>query len=144
MNTGRRKVTSMKTKITGLLALGLALGLGASASAHHSTNLYIDASKKQTIQGTFVALKMANPHAIIQLMAPGKGGKMETWAIETHAPGSLIRLGWKPNTFRKGEKITVIGNPSRNGDPYMNLVEVVFADGYKLSPGMANRPRPGT
>lgn len=128
----------MKLKIA--LTLALALSAGA-AYAHHSTNLYIDASKTATIKGTFVALKMANPHAVIQVAVIGPGGKVQNWSIETHAPGSLIRLGWKANSFHKGEAVTIIGNPSRNGDFYMNLVEVVFADGYHLHPGKVNPPR---
>jgi len=125
-----------------LILMVAALAIPQFSQAHHSTNLYVDVSKKVSVQGEFESLKLVNPHALLTFWAPNAKGERVLWSVETHAPGNMIRLGWRPQMFKRGEKITVIGNPSRNGSPYLNLVEVVFAsDGYHLSPQKANPPR---
>ncbi len=131
----------MNTKIIAAVSALSLLAAFAPASAHHSTSLYVDVSKTVSVQGVFSDIKYINPHVQVRFYAPGKDGQTVLWSGETHNPASLSRLGWKVSAFRKGEKVTVSGNPSRDGSPYVQLTEIVFSDGYKLSPAKPSPPR---
>jgi hypothetical protein len=47
-------------------------------------------------------------------MVPSEGGMVE-WSVELASPAHLIRSGWKRNTLKAGDKITVIIRPARAG-----------------------------
>jgi hypothetical protein len=73
-----------------------------------------DTKNQLTLVGTVRQFQFANPHCFIQLLVAGAGTVTE-WSIELASPGHLIRSGWKPNTVKAGEKLTVIINPLRAG-----------------------------
>ena len=39
------------------------------------------------------------------------------WAIEMFSPGLLSKQGYRRDTFKPGDKVTVEANPSLAGDP---------------------------
>ena len=125
-----------------MLAVALAVGGATPALAHHSSNLYFDDSKEFTFTGALDEVRMVNPHVQITIWRKNAKGKPEVWSVETHNPGALRRMGWRPALFHPGEPVTVVGNPARNGDHYAQLVTMTFADGYVLSPQRLNPPRP--
>jgi len=45
----------------------------------------------------------------------------------------LVRAGWKSNTIRPGDKVTVVGNPVRSGEPSAIFVSLTLADGRTLT-----------
>jgi hypothetical protein len=112
-------------------AAAMAVALSSPSLAHHSTNLWYDMAKIETVQGDFVAMRWINPHAVVQVMAGG-----ELWTMETHGTAVLARAGWRPNQFKAGEKLTIVGNPSRKGLKTMSLLEIKTEDGkdYKVNP----------
>jgi hypothetical protein len=105
------------------------LSMNAPTQAHHSTNLWYDVTTTQTIQGTFKDMLWINPHTVLHVVVQAPNGQQETWSIETHANAVLARAGWRPNQFQAGEKMTVIGNPSRKGLPQLSLLEIKTEDG---------------
>jgi len=95
-------------------AFGLLIAMATFTSvAHHSTNLGYDVHKQTTIQGEFVDFKWMNPHAIVRLNVVNAKGEKELWTAETHGATVLGRFGWRPNMFKPGEKLTLMGNPPR-------------------------------
>jgi hypothetical protein len=105
------------------------IAMNAPSQAHHSTNLWYDVTTTQTIEGTFKDMLWINPHTVLHVVVQGADGVPVTWSIETHANAVLARAGWRPNQFQAGEKVTVIGNPSRKGLPQLSLLEVKTDDG---------------
>ena len=47
----------------------------------------------------------------------------------------LTRVGWKFNDIRQGDKVTLLINPLRNGQPGGMLEKATLADGRQLSDG---------
>jgi hypothetical protein len=43
-----------------------------------------------------------------------------------------VRAGWKSNTIKAGDKVTVVGNPVRTGEPAAIFVSLTLADGRTL------------
>lgn len=114
-----------------LLSLGaILLASTLTSEAHHSTNLWYDVTQTQTIQGTFKDMLWINPHTVLHVVVASSDGTQQTWSIETHANAVLARAGWRPNQFQPGEKVTVIGNPSRKGLAQLSLLEVKTEDGH--------------
>ena len=54
------------------------------------------------------------------------------WGVELTSPTYLIRAGWKSNTIKPGDKVTVVVNPVRSGEPSGIFVSLTLADGREL------------
>jgi hypothetical protein len=46
----------------------------------------------------------------------------------------LSRKGWRKDTVKSGDEITLVGRPSKDGKPSMLLTKAVLANGQELSP----------
>lgn len=109
----------------------LALAVCAPAVAHHSPAAF-DRTKQVTLEGTVKEFRWQNPHTWIEVNVPdGKGGVV-LWGVELTSPTYLIRAGWKSNTIKAGDKVTVVVNPVRTGEPAGIFVSMTLADGRVL------------
>lgn len=119
----------------GLLAAGAAVLTGAgSASAHHSFAMF-DYQNQKTLSGTVVSFQWTNPHAFLDLSVPEPDGAAKRYTIECASPNVLTRIGWKFNTLKPGDKVTVLINPLKSGQAGGMLHEATLSDGRKLSDG---------
>ena len=115
----------------GLLSSALS---AAIAGAHHSTAMF-ERDARVTLTGVIKEFQWTNPHAWIQVVAPGPDGKPTEWSIECNSPNTLSRQGWKPSTFKPGDKVVIVVNPMKDGTHAGLLVTVTLADGRVLGPG---------
>jgi hypothetical protein len=118
-----------------LIALLLTAGLTAvPAVAHHSATPF-DQSKIITLEGVVTKWELTNPHSWLHVEVVGKDGKKVVWGFEAEGPSSLQRAGIKPSDLKVGTKITITGNPMRDGTPAAIWINAVRAsDGKKLDP----------
>ena len=116
----------------------------AAAAAHHSTAEF-DYTKQVTIKGTVKEVQWTNPHSYIQLIADDAGAKTQ-WSVEIGSPSLNINMGWRKNSVKVGDVVTMSLSPARSGKPYGTLRVLTFADGQKLE-GVAAKigagPGPG-
>src|SRR5262245_49274436 len=103
----------------------------ATVVAHHSPVLF-DRSVAKTLVGTVVEFTWTNPHSSIQLDVPNASGGVERWGVELGSPQSMARTGWKSSILKPGDKVTVVVNPLKSGEPGGIFVSLVLADGRKL------------
>jgi Family of unknown function (DUF6152) len=113
-----------------LIVSGACLLVSVPAAAHHSVAMF-DMEKRLVITGTVKQFQFANPHCFIQLLVPGKDGPIE-WSIEMGAPAHLLRSGWTPATLTRGEKLTVVLFPLRDGGNGGNFVSASGEDGHPI------------
>jgi hypothetical protein len=120
-------------------ALKILIGFGAmlvasSAFAHHSHAMF-DQSKQVTLVGTVKQFEWDNPHCWIQVLVPDtnhpEAASVE-WGVEMDSPLAMFRRGWKPDSLKPGDKITVVVNPLRDGQPGGQIVSVIGPDGKPL------------
>jgi hypothetical protein len=117
-----------------VIAAAFAAGLAAPLAAHHSFAMF-DTAKPVTLEGVVTSFEWTNPHAYIEVdVADGKGGQKH-WTIELGSTSILMRAGWKFNTLKKGDKVTAVVNPLRNGEPGSLLSRITLADGRVLANG---------
>lgn len=125
-----------RTRTAGIwaaVAAAGALGLAGAASAHHSFALF-DHVNRVTVTGTVTKFDWTNPHVYIYLDAPD-GATVKHFTIECASPNVLTRVGWKWNDIKQGDKVTLLVNPFKSGQPGGMLEKATFADGRTLGDG---------
>ena len=133
----------MTDKLTLAACAGAALAvvaLGAPAIAHHSFAMF-DQRKVMTLQGTVHEFQWTNPHAFIELDSRTAQGRTTRYSIELNSPNNLTRQGWRRNSLRPGETISLRMAPLRNGSPGGLFLDLTKADGTVLDSGL---PKNGT
>src|SRR5579871_3905690 len=112
----------------------------ATAWAHHSFVMF-DTSKEVTLTGAVTSFEWTNPHVYIEIDVPGEAGAVKHWSVELGSPSILRNSGWKHDTLKPGEKITLIINPLKNGNPGGLLVQANLPDDRKLGNGPGREPK---
>ena len=93
--------------IGSLVALGLLTLAGTPAVAHHSFDAEYDAGRTATLTGIVTKVDWINPHAFISISTKDEAGAVKIFTIELGPPYALTRGGWKRDTVKIGDKITV-------------------------------------
>jgi hypothetical protein len=112
------------------------MGAALSASplmAHHSATMF-DQSKTVTLQGVVKEWQLTNPHSWLLVEVKGKDGKTVVWGFEAEGPSTLQRAGIKPSDLKVGTKLTIVGNPMRDGKPAAIWVSATREDGKQFNP----------
>ena len=115
-----------------LVAAALMMTVSAPAFAHHSPAAF-EAQKTVTLVGTIKEFRWQNPHTWIEVLVPNEKGQDVLWAVELTSPTYLVRAGWKSNTLKPGDKVTVVGRPLKSGEAGSAIfTSVTLADGRTL------------
>jgi hypothetical protein len=112
-----------------------ALALARPALAHHSFAAEYDADKPVQIAGTVTKVEWTNPHAHFYVDVKDDRGGFTNWNIELGAPLILRRLGWRSDSLRIGEQVTVEGFSAKDGSRMANAKKVTLADGRSIFAG---------
>ena len=110
---------------------GMTLLLAQAAFAHHGGGTF-DSTKEIRLTGTFTRLDLVNPHSWIYFEVTGPEGKVASYRCEMRSATVLRRSGWKPEMFRRGERLTFEGSPDRNDPNSCYLNTIVFEDGKRV------------
>ena len=110
----------------GLILCGIAAGT-ASMAAHHSFTAEFDGNKKVTLKGIVTKVEWTNPHVWFYInVKDEKTGEVANWGAEMGPPHGLQRRGWRRDTLKIGEEVTVIGSMAKNGTKRMNARTVTL------------------
>ena len=115
---------------TAIIALTL-LGGSPMARAHHSFTALFDASREISLDGVVTEFQFIAPHSYIRMNVTDDAGSVIEWEIETTSPGQLIRAGLTPDTLKPGGRISVTGNPTRDGRPLIRLLTITMPGGER-------------
>lgn len=86
------------------------------------------------MEGTITDYGYRNPHVYLTLEVTTDTGVAEEWLLEANAVSTVKRAGWHANLFTAGERVTVRGNPDRDGTKRLLFVDVITkADGSSYS-----------
>ena len=117
------------------LAFGLA-GAALPAMAHHSFDAEYDDSKITTLTGIVTNVEWINPHAFITISFKDESGATKEFKVELGPPYALTRGGWKRDTVKIGDKITMQDTAlAKNGSNRAGSTQNTFlirANGQKL------------
>src|SRR6266566_5863016 len=116
---------------TKALTLGMIFSAAilAPAAAHHSFAMF-DADKTVTMKGTVKQLEWTNPHSWLRIMIVDQTiGKPVQWALEMGPPARQLQRGWKPDSLKPGDPVTVNMHPLKDGSRGGQLVDATLPDG---------------
>jgi hypothetical protein len=115
-----------------ILVAGIAAVLIAvPAFAHHSFAMF-DATKTVTLNGTVKSFEWTNPHMWLTVTVPEANGQPVEYPLEMQGIAGAVKLGWKRDTAKAGDKISVNIHPLRDGSHGGQLLNVVLANGQKV------------
>jgi hypothetical protein len=128
----------MRLNVLGsLLPLSLIM-IAMPALAHHSFDAEYDANRIATFTGVVTQIEWQNPHAFIFMNCKDETGAIRNLRFELGPPYALVRGGWKKDTVKIGDTVTVEGG-ALGKDPKLNWVgavpstQMVLASGQKLT-----------
>jgi hypothetical protein len=106
-----------------------------AALAHHSFAAQFDASKPVTLDGTITKVEWTNPHTYFYIDVVDSKGKVVNWAVEGGAPNVLYREGWRPDSLKVGDRVTISASRAKDGSNTANATLVMLPDGRCLFAG---------
>lgn len=115
-----------------ILSAALASLPVAPALAHHSAAMF-DHMREVTVEGTVKDWQWTNPHSWLQLMVADKDGNLIEQGFEVGSPNTLFRDGWRADTFKPGDRVTLVANPRKDGSPGGQIVTAKTAAGVWLT-----------
>ena len=123
----------MKKHVSLLLRVFFLLGPVLPAAGHHSFIAEFDDKQPVKLAGTVVKFEFMNPHSWIHLDVKNPDGTVVRWAVETGSTNALFRRGWRKDSLRAGDHITVDAFRARDGSNTANANTVRLPDGRQVS-----------
>src|SRR5262245_48535374 len=105
--------------------------LSVRLGAHHGAAAF-DVGKKLTLTGTVKEWIYRNPHCLLTLDVKGPDGTVVPWVAEAQAPNVVYPLGYRNDSCKAGDQVTVVVEPVKNGRPIGRILEATLADGKFL------------
>ena len=105
------------------------LAVGMPVVAHHSFPAQYDVDKPVKLTGTVTKVEWTNPHIFIYIDVPeATTGTVVNWALEMGGPNALLRLGWKRDSLKADDLITVEGSLARDGSKLANARTILMVE----------------
>ena len=120
-------MTNTKFSRAALSLLGAAalIGVVTVSQAHHSFAAQYDSNKPTSLEGVVTKVEWTNPHVYIYIdVTDAKTQKVSNWGFEMGPPHMLMRTGWKRNSLKIGEEVSVDGWLARDGSNTANARRV--------------------
>jgi hypothetical protein len=94
---------SLRLLIAGMILIALPL------TAHHSISAEFDTSKPISFTGTVKKVDWMNPHIYTHVEVKQTDGSIITYKVEGGPPNALYRSGWRAESLKVGETVSVRG-----------------------------------
>ena len=109
----------------------------APTFAHHSFSAEFDLTRKITLSGVVTKVEWTNPHTYFYVDVPERG-KVTNWALETAGPNTLTRQGWRRDSLKVGDRVTVTAYRARDDSKVASAREVIVGNGRRVFAGSAS------
>jgi Family of unknown function (DUF6152) len=118
----------MKLKVVGIVVITI-IAFAGQTQAHHSFAMF-DHEKLITVSGSLKEFEWTNPHCWLHVLAPDPNtGRMVDWSFEMGSVSQIAAQGWKVDSVKPGDKITITGHPLKDGSRGGQYRSVKLGDG---------------
>jgi hypothetical protein len=116
------------------LIVGLLAALASTpAFAHHSISAEFDMNKPVTFTGTVSKIEWTNPHIYTHVEVKEPDGKVVEYRVEGGPPNALYRAGWRKDTLKIGDTVTVSGLRAKIAtSTNIGVANITTADGKRV------------
>ena len=105
------------------------------ALAHHSFAAEFDADKPVHITGAVTKVEWTNPHTHFYVDVKDADGKVTNWNFELGAIPVLLKQGWRKDSLKVGDQVSVEGSLAKDGSKSANARSVMLPDGRRVFAG---------
>ena len=116
-------------RTTALIWLVVAPSAGV---AHHSLIGY-DEGRLVEVEGQVASVFWHNPHVRLTLSTTAESGRQETWTLESGSRNYMERRGISDDNIAIGDRLHVLGLPSKLEDNTLWPVQITWSDGRQLA-----------
>jgi Family of unknown function (DUF6152) len=117
----------MRSYVFGVVIAACLLLGGRAVLAHHAFAAEFDATKPVMLKGIVTKVDWANPHVWFYInVKDEQTGQVTNWGAEMGAPHQLQRRGWRRESLKIGEEVTVKGSLAKNGSKRLNASSVIL------------------
>jgi len=125
----------MKLLNLSLSAAAAILVSASSADAHHSFAAEFDREQPVEFSGIVTKVEWTNPHGRFYVDATDPdvpGDEVFHWNIELVSANVLMRQGWKRDSLKEGDHVTVSATRARKDPHVVNASSVIDGNGNRL------------
>jgi hypothetical protein len=97
------------------IAAAALIACGGSAWAHHAHQNYFQ-DRTINLSGDVTEVHWFNPHVWLTLEVTDARGQKAVWMLEGTGIAGLVRGGWRPDSIKVRDKISVRCHPLKDGD----------------------------
>src|SRR5688500_17268781 len=126
------EVAMRKASVVFIACAVVAVG-AARISAHHSISAEFDTSKPITFTGMIKQVDWMNPHIYTHVEVKNPDGTTVVYKVEGGPPNSLYRQGWRKDTLKTGDTVTVSGIRAKNPQSMnIGVATITTQDGRRI------------
>src|SRR4026208_798819 len=116
-----------------LLGGSTRLPLAPPVPAPHSIAAEFDINKPVTFTGTVTKIEWTNPHIYTHVEVKEPDGKLVEYRVEGGPPNALYRAGWRKDTLKPGDTVTVSGLRAKIAtSTNIGVANITTADGKRV------------
>ena len=99
----------MRQTVIGLVAATGLMVVSLPLLAHHSFEAEYDFNKPVKFTGVVTKMEWMNPHAHFYVDVKDESSKVTNWNCELGAIPVLLKQGWRKDSLRTGDQVTIEG-----------------------------------
>jgi hypothetical protein len=120
----------MRLKRAFLIAGASLLFVPTAVLAHHALQAQFDLRQTITLAGAITKMDWSNPHVRLYLAVRDEG-KTVNWELYLGSPNQQLLNGWKIDTYRRGDQVSVDAYPARDGSHVAFAKKVTAVSGVQ-------------
>ncbi len=118
----------MRSKQASLIAAASLLLVPTAVFAHHALQTQFDMQRTISLTGAVTKMDWSNPHVRLYLEVQDRS-KTVNWELYLGSPNQQLMNGWKIDTYRRGDHVSVDAYPARDGSSVGFARKVAAASG---------------